>query len=205
MNSKEYHNLFLNILNENDNIISKSNTNKEICLITNEVLEDNYIKLDCFHCFNYIAIYNEVIYQKTKRLLDNRFLKVNQIKCPYCRTITNNLLPYIKFYDIKNINGVTCENGLPLQGGKQCSYIYKKTMCRCNNLGVNTQNGVFCNKHTKYTIKDIEKIEKIDNQKYENYKKFTIIQLKKILKENKLKQTGNKKDLIIRILINNIN
>lgn len=204
MNIEESRNLFTNILNENDDIDTESKTNTDICLITNEALESNYIKLDCLHCFNYIAIYNEVVYQKTKRLLDNRFLKANQIKCPYCRTITNNLLPYIKFYGVKSINGVTCENGLQLQGSRQCSYIYKKTMCKCNNLGCNTPFGVFCNKHIKYTIKDNEKIGKIDNEQYKSCKKLTIVQLKKILKQNKLKQIGNKEDLIFRILINNL-
>ena len=90
--TNESRNLFLNILKEENEIIKESYTNNNICLITGEQLETNYIELDCKHCFNYIPIYNEVVYQKTKRLLDNRFLKNNQIKCPYCRKINNNLL-----------------------------------------------------------------------------------------------------------------
>ena len=79
--------LFNNLLN--DDITEEDNT----CLITNENLDDNNIKLNCGHKFNYEALYNEVVYQKTRRLLDNAQLKINQIKCPYCRNITNNLLP----------------------------------------------------------------------------------------------------------------
>ena len=203
----ESRNLFFDILKEKNEIINKLDTNKNLCLITGEPLETNYIELDCKHCFNYIPIYNEVVYQKTKRLLDNKYLKNNQIKCPYCRTITNNLLPYFKYYDIKNISGVTCNNGLQLYGCQQCNYVYKykKKEYKCNNLACSTNHGFLCNKHIKYTLKDSEIIDKIDKTQYQSYKKYTIIELKKILKLNKLKQTGNKEDLINRLLINKIN
>ena len=101
MNTKDLE-LFNNILNEIDN---NSNRN-DICLISNNKLENNYIKLDCGHCFNYIPLYNEVVYQKTKKILDNKYLKLNEIKCPYCRSKTNKLLPYYKYYNIKYIRGV---------------------------------------------------------------------------------------------------
>tara|TARA_Y100000591_G_C21833787_1_gene701266 strand:+ start:1896 stop:2528 length:633 start_codon:yes stop_codon:yes gene_type:complete len=200
----ESRNLFFDILKEKNEIINKLDTNKNFCLITGEPLETNYIELDCKHCFNYIPIYNEVVYQKTKRLLDNRFLKTNQIKCPYCRKITNNLLPYFKYYNVKNIYGVTSSTGLPLYGTKCCNYFNKKTLVKCNNSACNTSYGFFCNKHIKYTIKDIEIIEKIDKTQYQLYKKFTIIELKKLLKLNNLKQTGNKEDLINRLIINKV-
>lgn len=200
-------NLFLNTLNETDILTQDRDINEKKCLISDELLEKNYIKLDCQHCFNYIPIYNEVVYQKTKRILDNRFLKNNQIKCPYCRTITNNLLPYIKYYDVKNLPGVTCNNGLQMYGCQQCNYVYKykKKQHKCNNLACNTDHGFLCNKHIKYTLKDSEIIETIDSDTIKFYKKQTVIKLKNILKENKLKQTGNKEELVNRILINLIN
>jgi len=113
-------------------------------------------------------------------------------------------LPYIKYYDVKNIPGVTCETGIQLNENNLCSYSCKKTLCKCNNLGYNTKHGFFCNKHIKYTFKEDEEIEKIDNKDLLNCKKLPIYQLKKLLKQNNLKQTGNKEDLIIRILINKI-
>ena len=200
----ESRNLFFNILKEENEVIKESDTNINTCLITGEQLETNYIKLDCHHCFNYIPIYNEVVYQKTKRLLDNRFLKADQIKCPYCRKITNNLLPYLKYYDVKNIFGVTSNTGLCLNNTKCCEYVYKKNSTKCTNLAYNTSHGFFCNKHIKYTLNDSELINKIDKTQYQLYKKHTIIELKKILKSNNLKQTGNKEDLINRLIINKV-
>ena len=203
----ECRNLFFDILKQEDKkneVIKNSDTNENICLISGEQLQLNYIKLDCQHCFNYIPIYNEVVYQKTKRLLDNRFLKNDQIKCPYCRKITNNLLPYLKYYNVKNIPGVTTNSSLLLNNSKCCQYVYKKNLSKCSYLACNTPHGFFCNKHIKYTLKDSELIDKIDKTQYQLYKKHTIIELKKILKSNKLKQSGNKEDLINRLIINKL-
>ena len=93
--------LFKNLLNED----MKDEDN--ICLITNENLKDNNIELNCGHKFNYEALYNEVIYQKTRKLLDNAQLKINEVKCPYCRNVTNKLLPFYKYYPVKQVRGVT--------------------------------------------------------------------------------------------------
>jgi hypothetical protein len=48
-------------------------------------------------------------------------------------------------------------------------------------------------------------IEHTWDNKYDNYiKKYKLDELKKILRENKLLISGNKKELIIRIINNNI-
>ena len=77
--------LFLNYLNEKVDTLESS----EKCLISNELLTCNYITLECNHKFNYIELFNEVVEQKTKKMLDNSKLKLNEVKCPYCRTINN--------------------------------------------------------------------------------------------------------------------
>ena len=44
----------------------EDNNDIETCLISGEVLEDNHVKLECNHKFNYKHIYNEVYKQKTQ-------------------------------------------------------------------------------------------------------------------------------------------
>ena len=67
----------------------------EICLITNDILEDKHIKLSCGHKFNYEALFLEVVQQKKKATyLETQKLTRSQIKCPYCRRIHNGILPY---------------------------------------------------------------------------------------------------------------
>lgn len=76
------------------------NENDDLCLITQQPLEENFITLDCRHKFNYLPLFNEVKRQKSSVVLSNNYettrLKLNEIKCPYCRYIQPKLLPYVK-------------------------------------------------------------------------------------------------------------
>lgn len=185
--------LFKNLLNED--LIDEDNT----CLITNENLRDNNIELNCGHKFNYEALYNEVVYQKTRKLLDNAQLKINQVKCPYCRNVTNKLIPFYKYYSVKQVRGVTYPE-------EYCMKIYEcedvKNGKKCTKSGCKTENGIFCNKHL-VTTKEDEIILKNENKDVFNYyKKKKMVELKKILNLNHCKVGGNKEELVNRIIIN---
>ena len=86
-----YEQLFKSI-SETDETNDQEDNN--VCLITNETLEEDYITLDCGHKFNYVSIYNEV-YQQKYKMSSTEVQNVNRfsIKCPYCREIQNSLLP----------------------------------------------------------------------------------------------------------------
>ena len=185
--------LFKNLLNED----VKDEDN--ICLITNENLKDNNIELNCGHKFNYEALYNEVVYQKTRKLLDNAQLKINEVKCPYCRNVTSKLLPFYRYYPVKQVKGVTYPE-------EYCMKIYEcehvKNGKKCRKSGCKTENGLFCNKHL-VTTKEDEIILKNENKDVFNYyKKKKIIELKEILNLNACKVGGNKEELVNRIIIN---
>ena len=186
-----YLNNFSN-LNINDN---------SLCLISNTILEKNYITLNCNHKFNYIPLYYELIYQKKKKILDNKNLKINEIKCPYCRKITPNLVPYYKFYDVKKLSGINYPEKYCMKIN-ECSYI--KNNIKCTNNACYTKYGLYCNKHFKYNENNEEILSTMDNKFYEDYKKKTIKELKEELRKYNLKLIGNKQDLIERIYINNI-
>lgn len=181
-------------------------SNNEKCLISNENLESNYIKLECGHCFNYECLYNEIVYQKTKKILDNNRLKINEMKCPYCRHISNKLLPYYKYYNVNYIRGVDGPLNFTMHLNK-CEYIVKnkqtKTKECCNNNACTTKYGMFCNKHFKYTKKDEDLLNDYNLEKYKYLNKMNIIQLKEELKKHKLKVCGVKKDLVERLIIKN--
>ena len=68
-NNIDFYSLLNKEISSSNNIIDTSNntqptSNYNICLLTNLPLKDNFIKLDCSHSFNYIALYNEVTSQK---------------------------------------------------------------------------------------------------------------------------------------------
>ena len=71
------------------------NVKDQLCLISNKPLEDNHITLSCNHKFNYTPLFHEV--KKQKKIINRleiQKLKKYQIKCPYCRNIQDNILPY---------------------------------------------------------------------------------------------------------------
>ena len=195
--TKDPMNYFNEILNSNTDESALDLDNK--CMITNKDLEDNYITLDCNHKFNYIPLYREILYQKTKKILDNRRLKINEIKCPYCRTVTPNLLPYYKYYGIRNVRGVNSPEQFCMKINS-CEYI-NKDKTKCNLSGCLTKKGVFCNKHCEHTKNDEWILECFYNMEIENFKNLKVKDLKTILKRNGLKMTGKKKELINRIII----
>ena len=82
---------------------SPPSTDDNICLISKEKLHPNHITLKCNHKFNYMPIYKEVLYQKTKSntMYEVTKLQPYQIKCPYCRTVNNKLLPFIPYPSVK--------------------------------------------------------------------------------------------------------
>jgi hypothetical protein len=192
MNNKE---IFLNYLNT----CTDCNETSKKCLISNESLACNYITLECNHKFNFIELYNEVLEQKTKKIQDNSKLKVNEIKCPYCRTITSKLLPYFKYYSSKLIKGVNYPQEFSIKLN-ECQYIEKNSEL-CGKNACITKFGIFCNNHIKYNIKEEEILSNISNDVLNLYKKKTIQDLKKELREHNIKLSGKKEDLIYRLLI----
>ena len=120
-------------------------------------------------------------------------MKLNEIKCPYCRNIFNNILPYYSILNEKKIRGVndpikysfshlTCQHKLTIGKNKNNP---------CNKPGINTLEGCFCCKHLPLKYLNYNTIE--------DYKKLTVVQLKEILKQNNCKVSGNKKELLLRI------
>jgi hypothetical protein len=192
MNSKD---IFLNYLNETN----ETNETNEKCLISNELLIVNYITLECNHKFNYLELYNEVIEQKTKKILDNSKLKLNEVKCPYCRNITNNILPYFKYYDTRLVKGVNSPQDLSIKLN-ECQYIEKNSEL-CKKSACSTNFGILCNNHLKYNIKEEEILNNISIERRNIYNKKTIHDLKKELREHNIKLCGKKEDLINRLLI----
>ena len=105
---------FYKELNEiNNNEMNAVNDN--ICLITNEPLGEYYVTLKCKHSFNYVPIYNDIYYSKFKINSGSVVLgnyPTNKIKCPYCRNIQSQLLPYHEELNLPMIYGINTDNYL---------------------------------------------------------------------------------------------
>jgi hypothetical protein len=157
---------------DNDNDDDKDNHKKKEngCLLTGLPLVKNSIKLECNHIFNYDALFNEVSKQKIYNELDTQYLSFHQIRCPYCRTITNQLLPYIPSINKKKVNGVNSPDKFTMKH-KVCSYVFlcgKNKGKKCYGKGFETDFDCdLCEKHWKMKVAKVakEKIPKVAKEK----------------------------------------
>jgi hypothetical protein len=122
-----------------------------LCLITNEKLNLFHISLQCGHKFNYEPLYQEVLRQKGRTGIINNYhekIDVNQIKCPYCRTLTNRLLPCIGQHPvIKRLAGVNSPAHMCMPGVK-CSV----ESCNANSFYEHNVKP-YCLRHYKTVLK----------------------------------------------------
>lgn len=131
---------------------TSSNDNPDVCLITDQPLNAFHVVLACGHKFNYEPLYQEVLRQKGRVGMHNYYEKIgtNQIKCPYCRCMTNELLPYIGTNPhpiIKRLVGVNAPATMCMPG----------TPCSANKCTVNAfyecNENLYCYRHYQIAIK----------------------------------------------------
>lgn len=78
-----------------------------LCLISNMPLTENFVQMKCGHKFNYIPLYNDILNHKKKfNIMEHKSLKNIEIRCPYCRKVQQELLPYHKYHGVKEVHGV---------------------------------------------------------------------------------------------------
>jgi hypothetical protein len=140
-----------------------------ICLISKDKLHPNHITLSCKHKFNYIPIYKEISYQKNKNNTSFEITKLlnNEIKCPYCRQITNKLLPYIPYPSVKQIKYVNSPQDMCMSAMK-CQHVFRPThegdggndtKCDKYALYYEAENVLFCAQHFRQYEKRMKTIE----------------------------------------------
>lgn len=92
--------------------------------------------------------YNSSVNMETNKL------QYNEVKCPYCRTITPFLLPYYPYPNVKQVRYVNSPTNLCLPGVK-CEYFTKKNQSKtCNCLPTyHETHGMICKTHLKVVSK----------------------------------------------------
>jgi hypothetical protein len=175
-----YEELYKSLHDKNDN------KDEDLCLITNLPLTENYIILECNHKFNYVPLFNDLVARKNKNfLLETEKLKINEIRCPYCRNKQQSLLPYYENMNVAKVHGINfndetetnCMYGV-------CSFIIVTTdiehPCACINHYVYKfqDEKTYCSYHLKIVQRNLLK-EKFLKQKAE---------IKKLQLENKMKK-----------------
>ena len=113
-------------LDNEENLHEDTNT----CLITNQLLTDKFIQLQCCHKFNYIPLFLDIKNHKQKfNALEGNSTRLenNEIRCPYCRNKHSGVLPYYEEFGYAKINGVNhydpSVKGYQGYSYKQCEYL----------------------------------------------------------------------------------
>lgn len=142
--NNDFNRLLSSIMNEETTI------ENDICLISQDKLENVHITLECGHKFNYSSIFECVYREKIEH--QNHFettkLKMNQIRCPYCRQIQDKLLPPCESY--RNIRYVNYPTKYCMKT-HECIYMYKngkKKNTACKEIC--SYGNSYCKKHSKY-------------------------------------------------------
>lgn len=92
---------------------AKTEIDDNLCLITNQLLTDNFVKLNCGHKFNYEPLFYDILNHKKKynnMESSQTALTPNEIRCPYCRTKQKGVLPYCEDLTFPKVNGVNYYN-----------------------------------------------------------------------------------------------
>jgi hypothetical protein len=154
-NSLFYAELYKLLDNDSD---AENDSNK--CLISDEILVDKFVKLPCGHSFNYIPLYNDIKNHKTKfnhMEASVSKLLIHEIRCPYCRSIHESLLPYYEDFDLAKIHGVNWLDPTHdiVKIDKVCSFVCyvpeNPTNCLCTyGMKVNLfDKQIYCYYHNK--------------------------------------------------------
>ena len=128
---------------------------EEVCLIDGMPLDNECIELVCKHKFNYLSLLQEIKIQRKYNNLEVQKLSNYQIKCPYCRTIHNGVLPYRDNLYQDKLRGINWPPSKVLKT-KKCTAIIKSGKRKgepCNKWCV----GKFCSRHEKIALKAAEK------------------------------------------------
>jgi hypothetical protein len=198
-----FNELYKSLDEKEDTFKTEDDENK--CLITNQVLTDKFVKLECGHKFNYIPLFNDIKNHKSKfnSLECNKtMLKENEIRCPYCRKRQSSLLPYYEDLLIEKINGVNHYDSSNVsnsgcfysQPGCQFTYNYKYSNGTTNEYGCFQKHVYNCEDGKQYCFQHNEIVKKLlikkENEKIkENIKKAKIEELNKAKEEkNKAKE-----------------
>ena len=152
---------------DNNNMDEQS---AQVCLISNAPLTKHFVELECKHKFNYVPLFKDLVNHKTKfSSLDTHRLKVNEIRCPYCRNKQGNVLPYIEELGLPKEHGVnwinmdlmSTTNVVDLKLG-QCCWGNGNECSAIHVLTNGSSNLDYCYYHYKLTAKKAMMAQKLE-------------------------------------------
>ena len=124
----------------------------DLCLISGEELTKSHIILECNHKFNYIPLFDDIVKQKKIRRFNTNNLEVHQFRCPYCRIIHNEILPYIPTERKEKLIGINSPYSCIMKHHVMCEWVCIKGAnkgIKCKNDANYIGEKSYCSNHYK--------------------------------------------------------
>lgn len=183
---------------------SDQNLSNDSCLLTGDRLQANFVTTECGHTFNYKPLFREIETQRfCVRPYDTDHVGKWQIRCPYCRTITDGLIPFIPTLSERKVKFVnwppskciahkTCKH--LLSGGRQRRHI-------CGAAGFDCFGTSLCLRHYKQYCKTEQKLlgDGLSKAASRYIIRFSHEALRSKARANGVPEHGTKIDLAVRL------
>lgn len=145
---------FYKELNDSVNINNDDDDSNK-CLITYSELKDYHVELKCGHKFNYGPLYKDIFNYKKKfnnmEQMNNK-LKIDEIRCPYCRKVHPTLLQYHESLPYPKEHGVNYLDFDKMSCNNKSSYLNNNHQCQYENILTDESGNTFINKCFNYGI-----------------------------------------------------
>lgn len=186
-----------------------SDEENAICLISQQPLTKSHIQLPCKHTFNYKPLYKEIYMQKTVRnMYETVRLKINELKCPYCRSVSDHLLPYLPNEEPERKHGVNSPTKYCMPYTHSCEWFTIDNEKDCTKPACYIGTVSYCKTHYQKVQKKKFPIPKPVIEwtpaMHSLAKSKTLVELKQLLRLHKLTVGGNKNTLVERIFANQL-
>jgi hypothetical protein len=142
---------------------------RSVCQITSLPLTDKHVILECGHTFNYVPLYTDLCKQvlefdshnfNTLSFDDYKKIKHSNadyfIRCPYCRHIQFEILPYYEEFGLKKRYGInSLDTKLPRFYPGDLKYSFRKygKIFKCGLCGIDGCTETYVASSTKNSTK----------------------------------------------------
>jgi hypothetical protein len=202
-----YAELYKSLDDVDENIIISSNDENK-CLITDSPLTDKFVTMKCGHKFNYEPLYKDILNHKQKfnaMESSKSTLLTHEIRCPYCRKIQSELLPYYQELDFPKKNGVNyfdpktkIFNNTSSCKAEHCQYEIVNQYYDINKPEDSSLNAktVLCGKYFSYPISIFNDANPSEPITYNDTKCYCYVHKKIMIKKYKQEEKQKEKDAL---------
>ena len=177
-----------------DNNNDADNDDENICLITNAPLMEKFVTLKCKHKFNYVPLFKDIMNRRTFKLETQR-LKHNEISCPYCRNIQNELLPYYDDMGVEKVHGINFIDENVIVEKTSSNDKYKFGICNYKSISATGEPMLCINTYVSVLTEDGKEYCSYHKRiTYRVYVKNKLIKKKLEEKKAKLEEKQKKKE-----------